>query len=88
MELEHYIVLAMSGLAAVAWFMIRVISRGWDDRILLNSEKIDETRGKVWEHDSELATIKANMEHIRKTGDETREDVKAILRNSNGKAAK
>ncbi len=60
------ILLAVFGWGFKKWWT------AWDDKLRTAVKKI----GK---HNIEIAIIKANMEHIRNTGDETSKDVKRLL---------
>lgn len=75
-ESQYLLVTLIGSLSAVAFFMIRSWATSWQAKLTLHEEKIGE-------HDVQIATISANMEHIRITADETREDVKQLLRNQN-----
>lgn len=76
-ESQYLLMTLIASLSAVAFFMIKNWARSWEAKLISHEEKIGE-------HDIQIAIITANMEHIRITGDETREDVKELLRNQNG----
>jgi len=76
-EAQYVVVVLIGGLGAVAFFMIKNWARNWETTLVAHDERLGR-------HDVEIATITANMEHIRVTGDETRDDVKELLRQSNG----
>ena len=76
-DTQTIVALLIAGLGAVAFFMIKNWARNWETRLTAHDSRL--TR-----HDVQLATITANMEHIRVTGDETRDDVKELLRNQHG----
>jgi len=74
-------VLALIGLAG---WLIRNYFKGWETRIVAQDKRLNAHTNSITNHSVEIATIKANMEHIRTTGDETSKDVKTLLRHSNG----
>ena len=76
-EAQYVVVTLIGGLGIVAFWMIKNWARNWETRLTAHDERLGS-------HDIQIATITANMEHIRVTGDETREDVKELLRQSNG----
>jgi len=76
-EAQYVVALLITGLGAVAFFMIKGWARSWDKKMTDHGERLGV-------HDIEIATITANMEHIKTTGDETRADVKELLRQANG----
>lgn len=86
MEPERIAVILITGLACVAWFMIRGWKKSWEDRVLAHDDRLDIHAIKHSEQDVTNATIAANMEHIKETGDQTARDVKALLK-ANGKRA-
>ncbi len=75
-ESQYLLITLIGSLSAVAFFMIKNWALSWQAKLALHEERLGE-------HDVEIATISANMEHIRITADETREDVKELLRNQN-----
>ena len=75
-DAQSIVAIAFTGLAAVAFFMIKSWARNWESRLTAHDSRLTK-------HAVEIATITANMEHIRVGVDETREDVKELLRNSN-----
>ncbi len=68
----------VAALGAVAWWMIRRWATSWETRLTAQDDRLDK-------HDVNIAVLKANLEHIRTTGDETRADVKVLLQQSNGR---
>lgn len=80
-ESQYLLITLIGSLSAVAFFMIKSWATGWQAKLALYEERIGE-------HDVQIATITANMEHIRVTADETREDVKQLLRNHNASRSK
>ena len=74
-ELMAYLI---TGLSVVAWTMIKGWKASWETRLTAQDKRLNQ-------QGLEIATITANMEHIRVTGDETRKDVKELLKNSNGR---
>lgn len=86
MEPERIAVILITGLACVAWFMIRSWKKSWEDRVLAHDDRLDIHTIKHSEQDVTNATITANMEHIKATGDQTAKDVKELLK-ANGKRA-
>ena len=75
------LVVALIGLAA---FMIRNYFGNWETRMIAQDDRLNDHDEKHTGHAVQIATIKANMEHIRATGDQTSKDVKTLLRHSNG----
>lgn len=75
-DLQTVVAAVIAALATVAFFMIKSWARNWETRLSAHDDRLGE-------HDVHLATITANMEHIRVGVDETRDDVKELLRNSN-----
>ena len=75
-ESQYLLITLIGSLSAVAFFMIKSWATGWQAKLALYEDRIGE-------HDVQIATITANMEHIRITADETREDVRELLRNQN-----
>jgi hypothetical protein len=86
MEPESIAAIFIVGLAAVAWFMIRDWKNSWETRVLAHDDRLDIHTIKHSEQDVTNATIMANMEHIKETGDQTASDVKELLK-ANGKRA-
>jgi len=84
MNPEHIAGLLVVALLSLAGYMIRNYFKGWETRIVAQDERLDDHANKYTNHAVEIATIKANMEHIRATGDETSQDVKKLLRCANG----
>ncbi len=76
--------LIVGSLSVVAWWLIRSWARTWKDRVMAQDKRLDEHDTKHTEHDVNHAVLKANLEYIRATADETRKDVKELLR-QNGK---
>ena len=76
-ESQYILISLIGGLGAVAFFMIKSWARNWETRISAHDLRLGR-------HDVEIATITANMEHIRVTGDETRDNIKTLLRRSSG----
>lgn len=76
-EAQYILISLVGGLSAVAFFMIKNWARNWESRLTAHDKRLGT-------HDVQIATITANMEHIRVTGDATRVDVKELLRQSNG----
>ena len=77
MDSSSIVAIIIASLGIVAWAMIRHWARTWETRLTAHDDRL----GNV---DIQIATITANMEHILITGDETRKDVKELLRNANG----
>jgi len=84
MEPEYIAGLLVTALIGLAGVMIRNYFTNWETRMLAQDKRLNSHDAKYTEHSVEIATIKANMEHIRETGDETSADVKTLLRHSNG----
>ena len=76
-EAQYVVVVLITGLGAIAFFMIKNWARNWETKLTAHDKRLGS-------HDIQIATITANMEHIRVTGDETRDDVKKLLRLGNG----
>ena len=76
-DAQYILISLVGGLGAIAFFMIKSWAKSWDTRLAAHDHRIGR-------HDVQIATITANMEHIRVTGDETRDDVKILLRRSSG----
>jgi len=86
MEPYQIAALFITGLGCIAWFMITDWKRSWEDRILAHDDRLDIHTIKLSEQDVTNATIMANMDHIKETGDQTASDVKELLK-ANGKRA-
>lgn len=86
MEPEHIAAVLITGLGCIAWFMIRNWKDTWETRIVAHDDRLDIHTIKHSEQDVVNATIMANMEHIKETGDQTASDVKELLK-ANGKRA-
>lgn len=71
-NIETIIAFIISSLLAAAFFMIKNWHKNWE-------ATLSEHDKRLGNHDIQLATITANMEHIKTTGDETRVDVKRLL---------
>ena len=80
-EAQYVVASIITGLGVVAFFMIKNWARTWETKLTAHDDRLGS-------HDIQIATITANMEHIRIGVDETREDVKQLLRNSNGTRSK
>jgi len=65
----------------IAIIGLLVLLAGWLCRRVwvTQDDKVRTAVKKIGEHDVQIAIIKANMEHIRNTGDETSKDVKRLL---------
>ncbi len=77
-DAQYIVILLISGLGTVAFLMIKNWARTWETKLTAHDERLGD-------HDVQIATITANMEHILVTGDKTRDDVKELLRQSNGR---
>jgi len=75
-ETQYVAATVISALGAIAFFMIRSWAHNWETKLTAHDDRL----GK---HDVQLATISANMKHIRISVDETRDDVKELLKNAN-----
>ena len=79
---SQYILLSLiTGLGAVAFLMIKNWARTWESRLTACDYRLEQ-------HDLQIATITANMEHIFVIGDETHDNVEELLRQSGGVKAK
>jgi hypothetical protein len=87
MEPEYIAGLLVTALIGLAGVMIRNYFSHWETRMIAQDDRLDDHDSKYTDHAVQIATIKANMEHIRTTGDETSKDVKTLLRHSNGNRA-
>ena len=67
--------------------MIRRWATLWETRLTAKDDRLDGHDDKHTEHDVGIAVLTANLEHIRKTGDDTASDVKELLKQSNGRRA-
>ena len=74
----------ISGLAVTAWFMIRGWKKSWEDRIIAQDRRLDGHGEQISETKTELEVLKSDVGHIRETVDETRTDVKTLVRQANG----
>jgi len=77
-DAQYIVILLISGLGTVAFLMIKHWARTWETKLIAHDEKLKD-------HGLQIATITANMEHIRVGVDETRDDVKELLKQSNGR---
>ena len=84
MEPEYIAGLLVIALIGLAGHMIRSYFRSWETRMIAQDDRLSDHDNKYTDHSVQIATIKANMEHIRATGDETSADVKKLLRRPNG----
>ncbi len=84
-EAQTIIALIIAGLGALVLFLIKGWSNTWETRLTAQDERLDKQDVKHGEHDVNHAILSANLEHIRETADETRKDVKELLRQSNGR---
>jgi len=84
MNPEYIAGLLVAALITLAGWMIRSYFRGWETRIVAQDDRLNAHTNSITNHGLEIATIKANMEHIRTIGDQTSEDVKELLRQANG----
>ena len=79
--MEPYVLgLIIAGLAAVAWLFIREWKETWENRVIAHDSRLNEHDTKLTEQAVLNATVSANIEHIRETSDETRKDVKQLLK--------
>ena len=76
-DLQMIVVMIITGLGALAFFMIKHWTKSWDSKFISHDKRISK-------HDVEIATLAANMEHIKETTDETRKDIKEFLSKSDG----
>ena len=76
-DAQYILISLVGGLGAIAFFMIKSWATSWEVRLTAHDERLSRV-------DVQIATITANMEHIRVTGDETRDDVKILLRRTSG----
>ena len=79
------LVLLITGLGSIALLMIRGWAKTWESRLTSQDDRLDGHEDRHLAHDISHATLKANLENITTITDETRKDVKELLRNSNGK---
>ena len=77
-EVQYVVVAIITGLGGIALLMIKNWARTWETKLIAHDKKLEN-------HGLQIATITANMEHIRVTGDETRDDVKELLRQLSGR---
>ena len=76
-DIQTVVVMIITGLGALAFFMIKHWTKYWDGKFISHDKRISK-------HDVEIATISANMEHIKVATDETRKDIKQLLRKTDG----
>ena len=72
-EPQYIVAIIITGLGMVAFFMIKNWANNWETRLTAHDDRLGD-------HDVHIATLKANIEHIRQTADETRTDVKELLK--------
>ena len=72
--------LLIAGLGTVAWVMIRKWANTWETRLLHQDRRLDLHNKRISDNELETATLKSDVRHIKETSDETRADVKEILR--------
>ena len=76
-DIQTIVVMIITGLGALAFFMIKHWTNSWDRKFISHDKRISK-------HDVQIATLAANMDHIKETTDETREDIKRFLRKTDG----
>ena len=86
-EPQHIVALIITGLGAVAFFMIKSWANTWETRLTAVDDRLDSHEKRLGKHDVNHATLETNLENITKITQETRNDVKDLLRNSNGNRA-
>jgi len=84
MDPENILALIIVALGTVAWFMIRHWAKTWETRLAAVDDRLDEHDDRHADHNVTHATLEANLKNIATITDETRTDVKELLRNSNG----
>lgn len=71
-------------LLGLAGRLMYVWARNWETKLLKQDRRLD-LQGKVINrHENELIALTKDVEHIRDTADETKDDVKQLLRLANG----
>ena len=83
-EPQYVVAIIILGLGAIAWFMVVNWKNSWDTRLTAQDSRLDRHADKHSEHDTNHATLTERLDHIKDTADETRQDVKELLRHSNG----
>lgn len=75
-ELQAVVTALTAGLTAVAFFMLKSWYKSWET-------KLDQHENRLGKHDVQIATVTSDMKHILDGIEDTRQDVKELLRNQN-----
>ena len=85
---QYVVAVILAGLGCVAFFMIKQWAKNWEARLLKQDTRLDNHDKRHNEHDVKHAEVTTHLEHIRETSEETRSDVKKLLRiNGNSRAS-
>ena len=88
MKPEHYLIGAIfSVLITALGFMLKSWKAGWEERLAAQDRRLDRHTDRHNEHDTNHAMLTERLDHIKDTAEETRQDVKELLKQSNGRRA-
>jgi hypothetical protein len=85
MEPQYVVALIITGLGAVAWFMIRNWAKNWETKLAAHDRRLDIHDKRHESHEVNHGVIKTRLDNIKDKVDETSTDVKELLRQSNGR---
>ena len=88
METSAIIAILITTLIASLGFLIAGWIKSWETRIVAQDKRLDRHDGLHSNHEIKHATIVAELDNLKVTADETRKDVKELLRYANGNSSK
>ena len=80
MEPPFILALIIGSLGIVAWFLIRDWKKTWEDRVIAHDTRLDGHDKTLSKQAVLNAKIEKDLEYIKEAGDETRLNVKELLR--------
>ena len=78
-EPQYVLAVIITGLGAIAFHMIRNWAKTWETRMAAQDRRMDKHEEWHGEHHTNHAVLKNDLEHIKKTSDQTAADVKELL---------
>lgn len=78
-EPQYVVAVVISGLGAVAFFMIVSWAKRWEVRMTAQDERLNKHEVQHSDHKTNLAVLKNDLDHIKTTSDQTAVDVKELL---------
>lgn len=88
MKPEYWVISAMfTVLVSSLGFMLKGWKQGWETRLAAQDRRLTIHDNKHNEHDVNHAKVSTDLDHIKEKTDEIADDVKELLKHSNGRRA-